>query len=124
MKVARLIDYKKFEFTDSDIKEPSDGECLLKVKVVSICGTDIRREFNKKTSHPFTLNNQYLAHNGVLENDRDLIEEYNLEGYNDVDSSVILPLKEKIGFDLSKLSISSKSRKIEKVLYFKWCFYQ
>ena len=48
MKVARLIDYKKFEFTDSDIKEPSDGECLLKVKVVSICGTDIRREFNKK----------------------------------------------------------------------------
>ena len=46
MKAARLIDYKKFEFTDSDIKEPSDGECLLKVKVVSICGTDIRREFN------------------------------------------------------------------------------
>ena len=35
MKAARLIDYKKFEFTDSDIKEPSDGECLLKVKVVS-----------------------------------------------------------------------------------------
>ena len=34
MKAARLIDYKKFEFTDSDIKEPSDGECLLKVKVV------------------------------------------------------------------------------------------
>ena len=50
MKVARLIDYKKFEFTDSDIKEPSEGECLLKVKVVSICGTDIRREFNKKWS--------------------------------------------------------------------------
>ena len=56
------------------------------------------RDFNKTTSHPFNLNNQYLAHNGVLENDRDLIEEYNLEGYNDVDSSVILPLKEKIGF--------------------------
>tara|TARA_R100000008_G_C3587535_1_gene173711 strand:- start:5114 stop:5779 length:666 start_codon:yes stop_codon:yes gene_type:complete len=57
------------------------------------------RDFNKTTSHPFNLNNQYLAHNGVLENDRDLIEEYNLEGYNDVDSSVILPLIEKIGFE-------------------------
>ena len=47
MKAARLIDYKKFEFIDSDIQEPSSGECLLKVKVVSICGTDIRREYNK-----------------------------------------------------------------------------
>ena len=56
------------------------------------------RTFNLTTSHPFSLNEQYLAHNGVLENDRNLIEEYNLENYNDVDSSVILPLIEKIGF--------------------------
>ena len=56
------------------------------------------RRFDVSTSHPFSLNNQYLAHNGVLENDRELIEQYNLEGYNDVDSSVILPLKEKLGF--------------------------
>ena len=48
MKVARLIDFKKFEFSNSDIVEPNVGECLLKVKVVSVCGTDIRREFNKK----------------------------------------------------------------------------
>ena len=48
MKVARLIDFKKFEFSNSDIIEPNEGECLLKVKVVSVCGTDIRREFNKK----------------------------------------------------------------------------
>ena len=46
MKVARLIDFKKFEFSNSDIVEPNVGECLLKVKVVSVCGTDIRREFN------------------------------------------------------------------------------
>ena len=56
------------------------------------------REFNKETSHPFTLNNQYLAHNGVLENDRDLIDKMKLENYSDVDSSVILPLAEKVGF--------------------------
>ena len=58
MKVARLIDYKKFEFSDSDIIEPVDGECLLKIKVVSICGTDIRREYNKewsKESYPQSI---------------------------------------------------------------------
>ncbi|MBM01890.1 MAG: hypothetical protein CL762_04140 [Chloroflexi bacterium] len=47
MKVARLTSRKKIEFTESDIIEPRDGECLLKVKVVSICGTDVRREFDK-----------------------------------------------------------------------------
>jgi len=57
------------------------------------------RHFDEKTSHPFSLNGQYLAHNGVLDNDRQLIEEYNLEGCSDVDSSVILPLKDKIGFN-------------------------
>ena len=56
------------------------------------------REFNQETSHPFTLNSQYLAHNGVLENDRDLVDEIKLENYNDVDSSIILPLIENIGF--------------------------
>ena len=47
MKVARLTSRKKIEFTESDIIEPREGECLLKVKVVSICGTDVRREFDK-----------------------------------------------------------------------------
>ena len=47
MRVARLADYKKFEFSNSDIIEPNDGECLLKVKVVSVCGTDIRRDLIK-----------------------------------------------------------------------------
>jgi len=56
------------------------------------------REFNQETSHPFTLNGQYLAHNGVLENDREIVHDMKLENYNDVDSSIILPLIEKVGF--------------------------
>ena len=60
MKVARLIDFKKFEFSNSDIVEPNVGECLLKVKVVSVCGTDIRREFNKKWN-----NESYPQINGL-----------------------------------------------------------
>tara|TARA_B100001250_G_scaffold9664_1_gene8358 strand:- start:1215 stop:2180 length:966 start_codon:yes stop_codon:yes gene_type:complete len=58
MKVARLIGRRKIEFTESDVIEPREGECLLKVKVVSICGTDIRREFDKdlpKDSYPLEL---------------------------------------------------------------------
>ena len=58
MKVARLTDRKKIEFTESDIIEPREGECLLKVKVVSICGTDIRREYEKdlpKDAYPLEL---------------------------------------------------------------------
>ena len=56
------------------------------------------RDFELSTSHPFALNGRYLAHNGVLENDRDLVDKMKLENYNDVDSSIILPLVEKVGF--------------------------
>ena len=60
--------------------------------------TSKARDFKLSTSHPFTLNGQFLAHNGVLENDRDLVHKMKLENYNDVDSSIILPLMEKVGF--------------------------
>ena len=66
MRVARLADYKKFEFSNSDIIEPNDGQCLLKVKVVSVCGTDIRRGleivcYKPERKHVNFLFNQLLA---------------------------------------------------------------
>jgi len=57
------------------------------------------REFNIETSHPFNLKNKYIAHNGVLSNHEELIQEYNLNIKCKVDSNVILPLIEKIGFN-------------------------
>ena len=60
--------------------------------------TSSAREFNTKTSHPFNLNDKYVAHNGVLSNHEELIKEYDLDITCSVDSSVILPLIEKIGF--------------------------
>ncbi len=57
------------------------------------------REFNIETSHPFNLKNKYIAHNGVLSNHEELIQEYNLNIKCKVDSEVILPLIEKIGFN-------------------------
>jgi len=56
------------------------------------------REFRTETSHPFNLKNKYLAHNGVLSNHEELIQEYNLNIECEVDSGMILPLIEKIGF--------------------------
>jgi len=48
------------------------------------------REFDSKTSHPFRVGNWIVAHNGVLENDRELVKKYWLyDIVNDVDSSVI-----------------------------------
>ena len=57
------------------------------------------REFNIETSHPFNFKNKYIAHNGVLSNHEELIQEYNLDIKCKVDSNVILPLIEKIGFN-------------------------
>jgi len=57
------------------------------------------REFHIETSHPFNLKNKYIAHNGVLSNHEELIQEYNLNIKSKVDSDVILPLIEKIGFN-------------------------
>jgi glutamine phosphoribosylpyrophosphate amidotransferase len=57
------------------------------------------REFNTETSHPFNLKNKYIAHNGVLSNHEELIQEYNLDIECKVDSDMILPLIEKIGFN-------------------------
>ena len=57
------------------------------------------RDFNIETSHPFNFKNKYIAHNGVLSNHKELIQEYNLNIKCKVDSDVILPLIEKIGFN-------------------------
>jgi len=57
------------------------------------------RDFNIETSHPFSFKNRYIAHNGVLSNHEELIQEYNLDIKCKVDSNVILPLIEKIGFN-------------------------
>jgi len=83
---------------DTDFETPIAGHpfCVYYLGHVQSPTSKIR-EFNEATSHPFTLNNQHLAHNGVLENDRALINEMGLEGCSDVDSSVILPLINKVG---------------------------
>lgn len=42
MKAARLVGPKKFEFLDVAQPVPIDGQCLIKLEKVSVCGSDIR----------------------------------------------------------------------------------
>jgi L-iditol 2-dehydrogenase len=45
MKVAQLVGPKLFEFLDMDMPTIKDGECLIKLERVSICGSDIRHGY-------------------------------------------------------------------------------
>ena len=45
MKAARLVGPKLFEFVDLEIPTIKDGECLVKLERVSICGSDIRHGY-------------------------------------------------------------------------------
>ncbi len=45
MKAAQLSGPKRFEFIDIDMPAPKEGECLIKLERVSICGSDIRHGY-------------------------------------------------------------------------------
>ncbi len=42
MKAARMVGYKTFDFVDLDIPEVMDGQVLIKMQRLSICGSDLR----------------------------------------------------------------------------------
>ena len=45
MKAARLAGPKHFEFVDTEMPTASDGQCLVKLERVSVCGSDIRHGY-------------------------------------------------------------------------------
>lgn len=63
--------------------------------------TSTKREFSEETTHPFEYKGMYLAHNGVLSNFEHLKTKYDKHlppgTVNEVDSSIILPMVDKIG---------------------------
>ena len=46
MRAAQLIAPRRFAIVDVPDPEPRDGECLVKLERVSICGSDIRRVYD------------------------------------------------------------------------------
>ena len=58
MKAAQLVGPKLFEFTDIEMPTIKDGECLVKLERVSICGSDIRHGYGPKYTqdhYPLTV---------------------------------------------------------------------
>ena len=45
MKAARLTSPKHFEFVEAETPTAGDGQCLIKIERVSICGSDIRSTY-------------------------------------------------------------------------------
>ena len=50
MKAARLTSPKTFEFMEVETPTPADGQCLIKLESVSVCGSDIRSTYGP--THP------------------------------------------------------------------------
>ena len=48
MKAAQLVGPKLFEFVDVEMPTIKDGECLIKLERVSICGSDIRHGYGPR----------------------------------------------------------------------------
>ena len=47
MKAARLVGPKQFELLETEIPALDEGRCLIKLERLSICGSDIRREYGR-----------------------------------------------------------------------------
>ena len=45
MKAARLVAPKQFDFVELDMPQAGDGQCLIKLERVSVCGSDIRHGY-------------------------------------------------------------------------------
>ena len=47
MKAARLTGPKQFELFETEAPTAGDGQCLIKLEQVSVCGSDIRTEYSR-----------------------------------------------------------------------------
>ena len=58
MKAAHLAGPKRFELVDAEMPVAEDGECLIKLECLSICGSDIRHgygDFHPEEEYPLIL---------------------------------------------------------------------
>lgn len=46
MKAARLVGPRQFEIVEAEVPAPLEGECLIRLEKISVCGSDIRHEFS------------------------------------------------------------------------------
>ena len=46
MKAARLVGPRQFEIVDAEVPAPGEGQCLIRLEKLSVCGSDIRHEYS------------------------------------------------------------------------------
>ena len=72
MKAARLVGPKQFEFLDVETPTADEGQCLIKIERVSVCGSDIRHHYGLvKPEEEYPLNAGLPCHEvaGVVVDD-------------------------------------------------------
>ena len=70
MKAAQLVGPRSFEFIDDiEMPTPKEGECLIKLERLSICGSDIRHGYGQtypEERYPFNIGNPCHECAGVV----------------------------------------------------------
>ena len=55
MKAARLAGPKHFEIVETEMPIPTDGQCLVKLERVSVCGSDIRHGYQVQPEEEYPM---------------------------------------------------------------------
>ena len=86
MKAARLAGPKHFEIVDTDMPNLVDGQCLVKLERVSVCGSDIRHGYqvHPEEEYPMPLGSPCHELAGVVVESR-------TDGFREGQRAIVIP---------------------------------
>ena len=96
------------EFHSVDVPVPAEGQVLVRIHQIGVCGSDIHVYHGK---HPFTKYPVTQGHEVSVDMVAKAIAEHQEEGFFQTDD--IASLKELLGFDLDYLNLVSSEWKID-----------
>ena len=105
MRAARLAGPKHFEFVDTEMPTASDGQCLVKLERVSVCGSDIRHGYQVHPEEEYPMAAGLPCHElaGVVVESR-------TDDFREGQRAIVLPMSGSGG--LAEYIVSSPNRMI------------
>ena len=105
MKAARLVGPKLFELLEAETPTAQDGECLVKLERVSVCGSDIRHGFaiNPEEYYPAPIGHPCHELAGTIVDSR-------TDAYHEGQRVIVIPPRGSAG--LVEYMVSDPSRMI------------
>jgi L-iditol 2-dehydrogenase len=105
MRAARLAGPKHFEFVDMEIPTAMDGQCLVKLERVSVCGSDIRHGYQVHPEEEYPMAAGLPCHElaGVVVESR-------TDDFREGQRAIVLPMRGSGG--LMEYIVSSPDRMI------------